>query len=1282
MTTRTFNSSVMAALIAAMVALALFPAKASANNCNYTDFSSGTLYQYNDLVSNAGGLYRCKVAGWCASTADWAYAPGAGLYWTEAWKLESQCGAPGDTDTTPDTSPDNNNGSNDGDESDNNSDENSEESAGGDNGDSQSGNEDDNTPDNSGEQALWRIDNDASAVQFITVKKEHVAEVQHFTAISGSVNQQGKVRFHIELASVDTAISIRDERLRNFLFETDLLPELELLAETDISALRQLPTGTMQTLNFTGELQLHGIYQTIDAELVALKLPDNAIQVSTTKPIMINAANFAMDGGVEYLRELANLSAIGNTVPVYLNLVLRAEQDEYANLATTPAIPSGLSAGFSEANQSIALDWNINNENTTHYVLQSRLDNGFWTSAPRIDSATGQYEYTPKSSGEFSFRILAVNNSRPSALSSEVSISVMLDGDDGADENEDNNTDTASPAELYATDCAACHGASGEGSGGIPALTDPGYTLATLTSTITDTMPFGDAGSCIGDCASDLAQYILDNFVDDQVSQNQAPAAPSSVIAVASGSQDRIGLSWTDNSAVESGYKIFRKKDSGQWNEVSSLPSDRVSYQDLQVDIGHSYTYRVQAFNAAGESLAITSNTLELVEQLSLPSAPSTVQVQRDLEALLVSWNTAAGQVESYIVQRSVNEGGWSKVADLAANQRSYEDRNVSAGMEYRYRVRAVNSAGNSEASQVVSIALPADLEQRIVFEAKCATCHSPSGIGGDLLGDFIKLDWADKQYAQMLDKVMTMPAPDCDADCKEDAASFVWSDVWGYSKEVEVVGTEGRGVRTIRLLTPYEYRNAVFDLTGVVIADEDLPKPHFNDEFKYPTQAELGLVLTEEALEFMRLAENIAAEADLSKLGCSAAGCSNNQISSALERLMRRAPEASEVSTFQSFNSTHGSRDMLASILMSPYFLYRTEIGEWNDAEQAYQLNDFEVASALSFQIFGSTPDSALLTAARNGQLRTAAQVESKAQQMLLDSRFAKHFSEFIRYYTKTYDEVADKPGLDQTLIAAMRSEQEKAVAYLLEQGSGTLNELFNPDYTFVNNVLGQHYGMAHSGSSSFAKVNTSAERGGILHQGILHVANSDFAATSLVKRGKMIRENMMCHTMGVPSGIDPDTIEMPNYAYTTRERWDIITGPDASEGQCWQCHRLMNEPGSALEAYDQEGRYRNNEPAYNNASISLAIDASGILRDNSGLANLALYADARELSQTLAGMDEVRDCFVESYMQYTSGHEPDSLVRPDQQVLSEQFVADGDIRALAMNVIKAESFLYRLER
>ena len=1284
MKTQSMNPLLLGFMTCALAAMALLPSKVqAADNCDSSAFVSGSSYQFGDLVSNAGGVYSCKVAGWCASTADWAYEPGVGLYWTEAWSLASQCsqGNSGDNDDGGDDSENgtgNGNDQNTG-ESGNGNQDNDTDEDNGESGDSTDSSDSEDNEQNGSADQSWVIDNDASQIQFITVKKEHVAEVQRFLNMSGGVDNQGKVRFQIELASVDTAITIRDERLRNFLFETDILPELQLEAQTDISQLNSMKIGDILSLTLDSKLQVHGVYQDVSAELIALKLPNHAIQVTSSKPIMINAARFAMDGGVDYLRELAGLSSIGNTVPVYLNLVLDWQQSALADVADKPATPSDLEARWLANEEQVLLSWDDNSNVETHYIVQHRLGQGFWQSEDRLNANTNSYTFTPKSSGDYSFRVFAVNTVSPSDLSAETAITVTIEGDEDSDSGDDNENGNSSYS--YAADCAACHGANGEGNGGIPALTDPGYSLASLSAVISETMPFGDAASCTDDCATDIAQYILDNFVEEDTGP-AIPAAASSVIAVASAAQDRIGLSWVDNSSSESGFRIYRKRDSENWTLAASVAADVVSYADTNVDIDHSYTYRVQAFNGVGEALAITSNTINLVEVVALPEVPVQVSVTRDLEALVLSWRSGGGQVDTYLVERAVNGGSWSQVASLNANQLAYEDLNIVYGDSYAYRVKAKNSAGSSAASQSASIILPENLGDQVSFESKCAGCHNPSGIGGDLLGDYIKLDWADKRYSQMVDKVLTMPASNCDDDCKEAAARYVWSDVWGYSMDEEQVSSTDRGFRTLRLLTPYEYRNSVYDLTGVWVADDDMPNPHFDDHFKYPTQADLGIMLNDEVIEYMNLAESIAAQANLSKVGCNSNGCSSAQVATMAERVLRRQLSSSELSTYQSYESSHGSRDTLASMLMSPYFLYRVELGEWNSDKAAYQLNDYEVATALSYQLFGTTPNASLLSKARAGNLGTEQAVAAEAASMMSDSRFGEHFAEFIRYYTKTYDDVAEKPGLSTSVVNAMRQEQEAAVSYLLDQGSATIDELFNPGYTFVNNTLANHYGLTSPGSNSMIKVSTNDTRGGLLHQGILHVANSDFAATSLVKRGKMIRENMMCHSMGVPSGIDPDTIDMPTNPITTRERWDVITGPDASDGQCWQCHRLMNEPGSALESFDQEGRYRTSEKAYNDSSVTLAIDAAGTLRDNTGLLDLAYYLDARGLSEELAGMNEVRECFVDSYMRYTSGHEPDSMIDSDLRTMANGFIANGNIRELAREMITAQSFLYRLDR
>jgi hypothetical protein len=265
---------------------------------------------------------------------------------------------------------------------------------------------------------------------------------------------------------------------------------------------------------------------------------------------------------------------------------------------------------------------------------------------------------------------------------------------------------------------------------------------------------------------------------------------------------------------------------------------------------------------------------------------------------------------------------------------------------------------------------------------------------------------------------------------------------------------------------------------------------------------------------------------------------------------------------------------------------------------------------------------------------------------------------------------------------MEAMILERSFFIDYLLQSGTASFDELFNPDYTFVNQPLALHYGLNGVDGEQMQKVSVDRNRGGLLHQGILQILNSDFQATSLVKRGKMIRENMMCHTMGVPSGVDPAAIVLPESAITTRERWDHITGPAASEAQCWQCHQLMNEPGSSLESYDQNGQYRLEEDAYNVMNMMLPIDTSGTLRHSTNLSSLVEYNDARGLTEYFSSSDDIRDCFVESYFRFSQGSRSDNLSEKDLLSLQEQFQISGNIKQMVKTSLLSDFFMFRLNR
>lgn len=168
---------------------------------------------------------------------------------------------------------------------------------------------------NSTASAQWSLDNDASTLSFVTVKAEHVAEVHTFDRLSGSIARNGEVNVTIPLASVNTMIPIRNERMQAMLFETGMFPSATVSAEVDIGALANMSPGgfSTQTMNFT--LNLHGFERSYSAEVRVVRL-DGGLQASTVKPVIVTAEDHGLVDGVEALREVAGLPSISRAVPV------------------------------------------------------------------------------------------------------------------------------------------------------------------------------------------------------------------------------------------------------------------------------------------------------------------------------------------------------------------------------------------------------------------------------------------------------------------------------------------------------------------------------------------------------------------------------------------------------------------------------------------------------------------------------------------------------------------------------------------------------------------------------------------------------------------------------------------------------------------------------------------------------------------------------------------------------------------------------------------------------
>jgi len=172
-------------------------------------------------------------------------------------------------------------------------------------------------------QAAWQLDNDQSRVSYISIKTGDIAEINHFTQLKGTVDDNGKANLSIDLNSVKTNIDIRDERMRNILFETTNFPAAEFSVQLDAEKLKQLAVGSMITMAVEGEFSLHGVKQKMPTELAVSKLGDKTLQVSSYAPVVVDARNFKLAQGIEKLRELAGLPSISMAVPVSFVLTFK-----------------------------------------------------------------------------------------------------------------------------------------------------------------------------------------------------------------------------------------------------------------------------------------------------------------------------------------------------------------------------------------------------------------------------------------------------------------------------------------------------------------------------------------------------------------------------------------------------------------------------------------------------------------------------------------------------------------------------------------------------------------------------------------------------------------------------------------------------------------------------------------------------------------------------------------------------------------------------------------------
>tara|TARA_B100000508_G_scaffold29263_1_gene22125 strand:- start:109 stop:1314 length:1206 start_codon:yes stop_codon:yes gene_type:complete len=365
------------------------------------------------------------------------------------------------------------------------------------------------------------------------------------------------------------------------------------------------------------------------------------------------------------------------------------------------------------------------------------------------------------------------------------------------------------------------------------------------------------------------------------------------------------------------------------------------------------------------------------------------------------------------------------------------------------------------------------------------------------------------------------------------------------------------------------------------------------------------------------------------------------------------------------------GVRRALEAILASPHFVFRFEREPENkDPGETYRLSDVDLASRLSFFLWGTPPDAELLEIAAEGDLSDK-ELERQTRRMLADPRSEALGTRFAGLWLRLQDLYKNRPdpnfypNFDENLADAMRRETELFFYNLVREDKSFL-EFFSADYTFVNERLARHYGIPGVSGNHFRRVTYSDDRRrGLLGQGSVLVLTSMANRTSPVLRGKWVMEVLLGTPPPPPPPGVPDLDETGTVSdgkfLTTRERMELHRENPA----CSSCHSLMDPIGLALDNYDVTGRWRLRENGN-------PIDTRGDFYDGTPVSTPAELVDA------LLGrpIPLVRN-FTENLMAYALGRRVEYYDQPVVREISRNAEkSDYRMSSFILGIIQSDAF------
>ncbi|GAB2526681.1 hypothetical protein GCM10008940_31730 [Microbulbifer agarilyticus] len=571
-------------------------------------------------------------------------------------------------------------------------------------------------------------------------------------------------------------------------------------------------------------------------------------------------------------------------------------------------------------------------------------------------------------------------------------------------------------------------------------------------------------------------------------------------------------------------------------------------------------------------------------------------------------------------------------------------------------------------------------------YAAQCANCHGDQG-QGDVAPALAGTgsNWDLNVLTQYIEDFMPMDATaSCAGDqpgaCAYETARLIVDEAWSTSS---CSGSDCDGsnldARNMRLLTREEYLNSVSDVFGIAFDESVMGPVPADGLFRNFDTASFLTAGNDRTLGYEQVSEQVADMA-VSQFGFNSLidGCGDNRcvVDTLGFRLFRRPLTTQEIDRYTGlYTSEDDGRLVVQAMLMSPHFMYRSELGELDSATGLYRLNNYEIATLLSYTFWVTTPDDTLLLAASDANFDVAAQVD----RLLADPRAERGLRRFISGWL--INNQYPFPAISSAdLISAFK---EETVGFVLEniRGNNAFSELLSANYTWANGELAAHYGLENTnGDWSIRNFpNGDARSGtGLLGHGSFLASRTSTVNPAPIKRGVYVREVLMCQEFPPPAAADF------NVVFEDSDSNREATARHTSDPACAACHQFIDGVGFGFERFGSDALYRTIETI--GTGEQREIDDSGSIKSLYSAATVLDPASdsydfysVPELASLIASSDQGEACFARQFYRYVVGREEGTSDDLIIHAVSEDLRNGGGMRDMLRTLVLSDAFTLR---